>query len=191
MAIFVQIFINIITYKKRFQKNLTFGPRQGYRLVLRAIHLHLCERQIIFFPFNQWCLFIKWKVEARTTLFMQSYLFYITPTAEMRFYARVACGNPHFHMSWYKISYNTRAKKPFFDKCDYITRLQLVLRPHTRQKTFHRTRSVMYEVWLLNNETGYEKGFYYKNYFTLECSPSIYSPSLATHLSIRFFHWSK
>ena len=45
-----------------------------------------------------------------------------------------------------------------------------------------------YEVRLLNNESGYEKGFYYKNYFTFECSPSIYSPSLATHLSIRFFH---
>ena len=49
----------------------------------------------------------------------------------------------------------------------------------------------VYEVWLLNNETGYEKGFNYKNYFTFECSPSIYSPSLATHLSMRFFHWSK
>ena len=45
-----------------------------------------------------------------------------------------------------------------------------------------------YEVLLLNNETGYEKGFYYKNYFTFECFPSIYSPSLATHLSIRFFY---
>ena len=27
------------------------------------------------FLFNQWCLFIKWKVEALTTLFMQNYLF--------------------------------------------------------------------------------------------------------------------
>ena len=29
----------------------------------------------------------------------------------MRFYARFACGNPHFHTSCYKISYDTRAKK--------------------------------------------------------------------------------
>ena len=62
----------------------------------------------------------------------------------MRFYARFACGNPHFHTSWYKISYDTRAKKRFLDKCDYITRLRLVLQTHTRQKTFHRTRIVMY-----------------------------------------------
>ena len=33
MEIIVKIFINIITYKKRFQPNLTFGPRQGSRLV--------------------------------------------------------------------------------------------------------------------------------------------------------------
>ena len=46
----------------------------------------------------------------------------------------------------------------------------------------------MYEVWLLNNETAYEKEFYYKNYSTIECSPSMYSPPLATHRSIRFFH---
>ena len=62
----------------------------------------------------------------------------------MRFYARFAGGNPHFHTSWYKISYDTRANKRFLDKCDYITRLRLVLQPHTRQKTFHRTRIVMY-----------------------------------------------
>ena len=35
-------------------------------------------------------------------------------------------------------------EKRFFDKCDYITRLRLVLQTHTRQKTFHCTRSVMY-----------------------------------------------
>ena len=62
----------------------------------------------------------------------------------MRFYARFACGNPHFHTSWYKISYDTRANKRFLDKCDYNTRLRLVLQIHTRQKTFHRTRIVMY-----------------------------------------------
>ena len=62
----------------------------------------------------------------------------------MRFYARFACGNPHFHTSWYKISYDTRAKKRFLDECDYITRLRLVLQTHTRQKTFHRTRILMY-----------------------------------------------
>ena len=50
----------------------------------------------------------------------------------------------NFHTSWYKISYDTRAKTRFLDKCDYITRLRLVLQTHTRQKTFHRTRSVMY-----------------------------------------------
>ena len=54
------------------------------------------------------------------------------------------CGNPHFHTSWYKILYDTRAKKRFLDKCDYITRLRLVLQTRTRQKTFHRTRIVMY-----------------------------------------------
>ena len=52
--------------------------------------------------------------------------------------------NPHFHTSWYKLSYDTRAKKRFLDKCDYITRLRVVLQTHTRQKTFHRTRIVMY-----------------------------------------------
>ena len=31
----------------------------------------------------------------------------------MRFYARFACENPHFHTSWYKISYDTRAKNVF------------------------------------------------------------------------------
>ena len=62
----------------------------------------------------------------------------------MRFYARFACRNPHFHTSWYKISYDTRAKKRFLDKCDYSTRLRLVLQTHTRQKTFQRTRIVIY-----------------------------------------------
>ena len=31
----------------------------------------------------------------------------------MRFYARFACGKPHFHTSLYKISYDTRAKNVF------------------------------------------------------------------------------
>ena len=62
----------------------------------------------------------------------------------MRFYARFSCGNSHFQTSWYKISYDTRAKKRFLDKCDDITRLRLVLQTHTRQQTFHRTRIVMY-----------------------------------------------
>ena len=62
----------------------------------------------------------------------------------MRFYALFACGKPHFHTSWYKISYDTRANKRFLVKCDYITRLWLVLQTHTRQKTFHRTCIVMY-----------------------------------------------
>ena len=35
------------------------------------------------------------------------------------------------------------------------------------------------------------KKFYFKNYSTIECSPSMYSLPLATHRSIRFFHWSK
>ena len=35
------------------------------------------------------------------------------------------------------------------------------------------------------------KKFHLKNYSTIECSPSMYSPPLATHHSIRFFHWSK
>ena len=60
-------------------------------------------------------------------------LHYITPSATKL-----------FHTSWYKISYDTRANKHFLDKCDYITRLRLVLQTHTRQKTFHRTRIVMY-----------------------------------------------
>jgi len=34
----------------------------------------------------------------------------------------------------------------------------------------------IYEVWLLNNETAYEKKFYFKNYSTIECSSSMYSP---------------
>ena len=34
--------------------------------------------------------------------------------------------------------------KRFRDKCDYITRFRLVLQTHTRQKTFYRTRIVMY-----------------------------------------------
>ena len=48
-------------------------------------------------------------------------------------------------------------KQSIFDKCDYITRLRLVLQTHTRQKTFHRTRSVMY----------------YYIYFTLPILPTI------------------
>ena len=31
----------------------------------------------------------------------------------MWYYACFACGNPHFHTSWYKISYDTRAKNVF------------------------------------------------------------------------------
>ena len=38
----------------------------------------------------------------------------------------------------------SRAEKRFLDKCDYITRLRLVLQTHTRQKKVHRTRIVMY-----------------------------------------------
>ena len=69
---------SIIIYKKRFQKNLTFRPRQGPWPLAWAIHLNLYKYQIKdFFSFNQWCLFIKWEVEARTTLFMQNYLFNI------------------------------------------------------------------------------------------------------------------
>ncbi len=48
-----------------------------------------------------------------------------------------------------------------------------------------------YEVWLSNNETAYEKWFYLKNYSTIERSPSLYLPTLTTHQSIHFFHWSK
>ena len=40
----------------------------------------------------------------------------------------------------------------------------------------HNSFIDIYEVWLLNNETAYEKEFYFKNYSTIECSPSIYSP---------------
>ena len=46
------------------------------------------------------------------------------------------------------------------DECDYITRLRLVLQTHTRQKTFHRTRSVMYYfifvfIWYKRLRAGY------------------------------------
>ena len=52
MTIFALIFINIITYKKRSQKKLTFGPRRGPRLMPRAKHLHLSEHLIKdFFSF--------------------------------------------------------------------------------------------------------------------------------------------
>ena len=40
MKIFVYICINIITYKKRFQKNLTFGPRQGPRPLPFHLYKH-------------------------------------------------------------------------------------------------------------------------------------------------------
>ena len=40
------------------------------------------------------------------------------------------------------VHYDTSANKRFLDKCDYITRLRLVLQTHARQKTFHRTRIV-------------------------------------------------
>ena len=59
MEIFVQIYINIIKYKKSFEKNLTFGPRQGPRTLPWAIHLYLYKHYIKdFFSFNKWCLFI-------------------------------------------------------------------------------------------------------------------------------------
>ncbi len=41
-----------------------------------------------------------------------------------------------------------------------------------------------YLTWLLM------KKFYSKNYFTIECSLSMYSPSLSTRWPICFFHWS-
>ena len=60
----------------------------------------------------------------------------------MRFYARFACGNPHFYTSWYKISYDTRAKNVFLtnvslqqEASDLIT---------LAKKKFYRTRIVMY-----------------------------------------------
>ena len=60
-----------------------------------------------------------------------------------RVYARFACGNPHFHTSWYKISYDTRAKNVFL--ASMITSLAFgSWCTHTRQKSFHRTRIVMY-----------------------------------------------
>jgi hypothetical protein len=49
----------------------------------------------------------------------------------------------------------------------------------------------IYEVWLLNNETGYEKRFYYKKLFYIRMLPFNILPLLATHLFIRFFNWSK
>ena len=73
----------------------------------------------------------------------------------MRFYARFACGNPHFRTSQYKMS------KRFLDECDYITRLQLMLQTHARQKTFHRTQIVLYyfTMWqsclLVRNDISY------------------------------------
>ena len=73
----------------------------------------------------------------------------------MRISAREACVKPHFHTSWYKISYDTRAKKRVLDKCDYITRLRLVLQTHTRQKTFYRTRIIMYHYLLVAGHADY------------------------------------
>ena len=63
------------------------------------------------------------------------------------------CGLTHFHTSWYKISYDTRAKNIF------LTSVSLQHEPKASdvitlvKKTFHRTRSVMYyfeEVCCLN-----------------------------------------
>ena len=45
-------------------------------------------------------------------------------------------------------SEKTRANKRFLDECDYITRLRFVLQTRTCQKTFHRTRIVMYYYFL-------------------------------------------
>lgn len=48
-----------------------------------------------------------------------------------------------------------------------------------------------YEIWPYYNKTAYENEFYFKNYSTTDCFPSMYSPPLAAYPSIRFFHWSK
>ena len=71
----------------------------------------------------------------------------------MRFYACSACGNPRFHTSWYKISYDTRAKNVFLTSVITSLAFRLVLQTHTRQKTFHRTRSVIYVLFYINTLT--------------------------------------
>ncbi len=41
---------------------------------------------------------------------------------------------------------------------------------------------------VLQREVTDEKGYYLKKFSTIECFPSVYSPPLTTHHSIRFFH---
>lgn len=48
-----------------------------------------------------------------------------------------------------------------------------------------------YQVWLLNNQIAYEKEFYFTNYSTVECSPSMCSSLLVTHRSICSSYWSE
>ncbi len=52
------------------------------------------------------------------------------------------------------------------------------------EKSTEGSKYETYEVWLLNNETAYEKESYFKNYSKIKSSPSMYSLPLATHWSI-------
>ena len=72
MKIVVDIFINISTYEKHFQKVLKFGPRQGLRLVSWAIHfLHLC---ILCYKVGKYTIFTEGNIccpsEARARNYM-------------------------------------------------------------------------------------------------------------------------
>ena len=100
-------------------------------------------------------------------------------------------GNPASHRTTTGGAQPTRVLSDSTFPINIIMWHPMVVAPHQPHPNAKALIRAVYEVRLFNNETGYEKGFYYKNYFTFECSPSIYSPSLATNLSILFFHWSK
>ena len=63
---------------------------------------------VLPFIFNCFFLFLNFCKFQVINYYILHYFVY-----KMRFYARFTCGNPYFHTSWYKISYDTRAKNFF------------------------------------------------------------------------------
>ena len=87
------------SFRKNFPTKLGLSPWK--HLFKNIKNFFMLSRNFIFCTIKNFDPMIN-----RKTIFHHS-------VCKMRFYARFACGNPHFHTSWYKISYDTRAKNVF------------------------------------------------------------------------------
>ena len=99
---------------------IIFSELHGYTLKTNAICSTDLEK--IRFPLKKKLMFSyntpTWKKMERIYIYERymskciKYILYHS-VCKMRFHARFARGNPYFHTSWHKISYDTRAKNVF------------------------------------------------------------------------------